>query len=109
MAFSTLEASKIVALLLMYSIISFFIMNLTYMAKINPDVSCSILFDEDEWKVLYCAGNRTKTPPSEPYSMKDAVTYLGRIGDPKRAPSDGPPGLKAIWIGLSNFHLLLSV
>ncbi|GHT98147.1 hypothetical protein FACS1894126_3300 [Alphaproteobacteria bacterium] len=102
------EVSKIVALLLMYSIISFFIMNLTYIARINPDISCSILFDEDEWKVLYCAGNRTKIPPNEPYSIKEAVTYLGHLGAPKRAPSDGPPGLKTIWIGLSNLHLLLS-
>jgi hypothetical protein len=49
----------------MYSIISVFIMNLTYIARINPDLPCTILFDTDEWKILYCATNRTKKPPEK--------------------------------------------
>jgi hypothetical protein len=28
------------------------------------------------------------------------MTYAGRLGGPKRAPGDGPPGVKTVWIGL---------
>jgi hypothetical protein len=94
------SVSRTVSLIFMYSVIAVFIMNLTYMARINPDLPCSILFDEEEWKILYCAANKTKVPPEKPYSIKNAVTYLSQLGGPKRAPSDGPPGLKLIWIGL---------
>jgi hypothetical protein len=36
--------------------------------------------------------------------MKEAADYLG---GPKSAPSDGPPGVKTIWIGLMKLYILL--
>jgi hypothetical protein len=44
---------KTESLVLMYSIISVFIMNLTYITRISPDLPCTVLFDDDEWKILY--------------------------------------------------------
>jgi hypothetical protein len=54
----SMEKTKI--LVKMYSVIAVFIMNLTYRARFNPDLPCTILFEEDEWKLLYCAANKTK-------------------------------------------------
>jgi hypothetical protein len=54
---------KVVKLLYMYSVISTFILNITYIARIAPEVPCSIMLNEEEWKVLYCVANRTKEPP----------------------------------------------
>jgi hypothetical protein len=104
---------KTASLVLMYSIISVFIMNLTYIARINPGLPCTILFDDDEWKLLYCAANRTMTslrevqPPEKPYTIAEAVKYVGWLGGPKTAPSDGPPGVKTIWKGLQKLYTLL--
>ena len=91
---------RIKPVLLIYSVIALFIMAVTYMGRVLPDVPCSLFFDEDEWKILYRIANKTKVAPEKPYSMSDAVKYLGQLGSYKRAPSDGPPGLKSIWIGL---------
>jgi hypothetical protein len=41
-------------------------------------------------------------------TMKKAADYLGWPGGPKRAPSDGPPGVKTIWIGLMKLCILLA-
>jgi hypothetical protein len=101
------SVEKTASLVLMYSIISVFIMNLTYIARINPDLSCAILFDDDEWKILYCAAHRIKTPPEKPYTIAEAVKYVGWLGGPKTAPSDGPPGVKTIWKGLQKLYTLL--
>jgi hypothetical protein len=90
----------------MYSVISVFIMNLTYIARVNPKLPCGILFDEDEWKVLYCVGNRSKVAPEKAYTIEEAVKYIGNLGGPIRAPSDGPPGVKTIWLGLQKFYTL---
>jgi hypothetical protein len=95
------------ALILMYSVIAVYILNLTYIARINPDLPCTILFEEEEWKILYCAANRTKKAPLKPYTIKQAVDYVGWLGGPKRAPSDGPPGVKTIWTGLQKLYTLL--
>lgn len=91
---------KIKPLLLIYSVISLFIMAITFLGRVAPDMPCDLLFEEDEWKTLYRIANKTKIPPDRPYSMADAVMYLGQLGSYKRAPSDGAPGLKAIWKGL---------
>jgi hypothetical protein len=40
--------------------------------------------------------------------MNEAVDYLGRLGGSKRAPSDGPPRVKTIWIGLMKLYILLA-
>jgi hypothetical protein len=42
-----------------------------------------------------------------PYTVKEAADYAGRLGGPKRAPSDGPPGVKTIWAGLQKLYTLL--
>jgi hypothetical protein len=54
------------------------------------------------------AANKTKKEPKKPYTMKEAVEYLRWLGGPKRAPSDGPPGVKTIWIGLMKLYVLLA-
>jgi hypothetical protein len=95
---------KIKSMLLTYSVIAMFIMTVTYIGRVLPDTKCDIFFDEDEWQILYQIIHKTKTPPLEPYSMADAVKYLGQVGGYRRAPSDGPPGLKSIWAGLIKLY-----
>jgi hypothetical protein len=100
------DMEKTKALILMYSVIAVFIMNLTYIARVNPDLPCTILFDEDEWKVLYCVANRRKEAPGKPYTIAEAVEHIGNLGGPRRSPSDGPPGVKTVWRGLQKFYTL---
>jgi hypothetical protein len=99
---------KTTTLVLMYSIIAAVIMNITYIARVHPQLPCTVCFEEDEWKVLYCTANKTKKPPVKPYTIAEAVTYISWLGGPKRAPSDGPPGVKTIWIGLDKLNTLLT-
>lgn len=101
------SVAKIITVILMYSIISMKILNLTYLARISPDLPCSIIFGEDEWKILYCTANKSQTPPSEPYTIAEAVVYVARLAGWSGAKSDGVPGLKIIWLGLSKLNFLL--
>ena len=98
---------KTTLLVLMYSIIATLLMNLVYIARTNPQLPCTVFFEEEEWKVLYCTANKTKKRPEKPYTIAEAITYLSWLGEPKRAPSDGPPGVKTIWIGLDKLNTLL--
>jgi hypothetical protein len=56
------------------------------MARIHPELPCTILFEDDEWKILYCAANRTKEVPDEPYTIKETVDYVGWLGEPGPYP-----------------------
>jgi hypothetical protein len=64
----------------MYSIIAVMILNMTYAARLTPEAPCSLLLGEEEWKLLYCAATRVKKEPKKPYTIKEAVDYLGRAG-----------------------------
>jgi len=102
------STDKTTVLVPMYSVIATFIMNITYMARINPHFPCTVCFEEEEWKALYCAASKTRRPPEKPCAIAEAVTYLSWLGGPRRAPSDGPPGVKTIWIGLEKLNALLA-
>ena len=102
------SVNKTVLLILMYSIIAIKILMLTYLARINPEASCETIFEEDEWKILYCIANKTRIPPDEPYTISEAVKYTAALGGFRGCMSDGPPGLKVIWIGLNKLYTLLA-
>jgi hypothetical protein len=87
-----IDRYKTTVLILMYSIIAVMILNMTYIGRLKPELPYSFLLDADEWKVRYCAAKRVKKEPKKPYTMKEAIDYLGQLGGPKRTPSDGPPG-----------------
>jgi len=96
---------RIKPLLLIYSVIAMFIMTITYTGRILPNTLCNAFFNEDEWKILYKIIKKAPAP-EEPYSMEEAVKYVGQLGGYKRAPSDGPYGLKVVWKGLNKLYEL---
>ena len=83
------------------------ILNLAYLGKICPEISSGSVFDEEEWKVLYCCARKTKEV-TETYSLKEAIYDLGILGGTKGAPSDGMPGARSIWQGLEVLCALLA-
>jgi len=73
------SVDKIITVILMYSVISLKILNMMYLARISPEMSCDIVFSEDEWKILYCTVNKTQIPPNEPYTVAEAAIYIARL------------------------------
>jgi len=94
-------------MLLLLSVIAIYIMVITFIGRVFPNMPCSIFFADDEWKFLYTIVNN-KPAPAEPYTMEEAVQYIGELGGYKRAPSDGPPGLKVVWKGLSELYKFMT-
>jgi len=93
-------------MLLLYSIISVHIMQLTFISRQFPHTPCELIFAKDEWATLYRAANRTTQSPEMPYSMEEAVYYVAKLGGFSGVKSDGPPGLKVIWLGLNALYIL---
>lgn len=81
--------------------------DLTYLGKICPEISSDVVFDKEEWKILYCCARKTKEVP-ETYTLKEAIYDLGILGGMKGAPSDGMPRARSIWQGLEVLCLLLA-
>lgn len=54
----TIEKQKI--LIYLYSVIAIRIMMMTFLARTNPDLPCDVLFEQEEWELLYMATNNIK-------------------------------------------------
>ena len=85
---------KTTVLVLMYSVLAAAIMNLTYIARLQPALPYGVYFEKAEWGLLYRAANETKKTAEKPYTIGETVHYFGQLGRPNQAPSDGPPGVQ---------------
>lgn len=90
------------------SVIALQIMNLAYMEKACPELPCEAVFDDMEWKVLYCSARKTQQLKPDTYTVRDAVCDLGTLGGMKRAAKRGMPDVRSAWRGLEKLHILLA-
>lgn len=88
-------ARKLKILILMYTIISLKILRVTYLSRIEPDISCKEVFKEDEWKILYCMANETRKVPKKPPTIKEAMQYVAKLGGFLGRKSDKDPRSKS--------------
>jgi hypothetical protein len=82
-----------------YMIIAWRVLYLVMLGRTVPDLSCEVVFAPEEWKAVYIVTQRKK-PPSHAPKLKDFLPTLARLGGYLARKGDGPPGPKAIWIGL---------
>lgn len=100
-------AERMMKIIVMYSIVAINLINMQYMARTNPDLPCTVVFEDNEWRILYQYAMRTHTLPPKPPSMHDAIRMLARLGGFGGKPSDGEPGVKSIWLGVLKFSAVL--
>lgn len=101
------NAIQLKKLILMYSIIASRILCMTYLARENPELSCETMFEEEEWKVLYRIANNTSSYPLKAPTIKEAVSYIAKLGGFLGRKGDGDPGVKVIWRGLRELNIVL--
>lgn len=92
--------------LALYSIAAWRIMFLTMLGRGASDMPCTVLFEDDEWKALVCTVKKTKKPPSEPPSLREAVFLIGKLGGFLGRKRDGYPGVQTLWKGLQKLSVL---
>jgi hypothetical protein len=93
------KASSLQKAIAVYSIAAMRIMQLVYQSRETPNVSCEVVLTKHEWVALYIMTHKTKILPDQPPTLGDAVKWIGRLGGHLGRKSDGPPGLKTVWLG----------
>ena len=68
-----------------------------------PDASCEIVFDPKEWKAAYIVVKRCP-PTSVPPRLGEVIALVASLGGYLGRKHDGPPGPKAMWIGLQRLR-----
>jgi hypothetical protein len=85
--------------LALYLIVAWRVLYLTRLGRTVPDLCCEVAFSPQEWQAVYIVSKRQK-PPSQPPRLGEVLTLVAGLGGFLARKGDGPPGPKAIWIGL---------
>lgn len=93
------DAQSLQKAIAVYSIAAFSVMQLVYHSRHYPQVSCEVVLTKAQWMTLYMLIHGTNHIPQQPPSLQQAVMWIGRLGGHLGRKSDGPPGLKTVWLG----------
>jgi len=94
---STLE--RLEPALALYLIIAWRLHYLTVLGRTLPELPGDAVLDPAEWRTVYVAIHR-KPPPKTPPPLSILLAWIARLGGHLGRKCDGPPGPKALWIGL---------
>lgn len=80
-------------------IVAWRILYLTNASRINPEIPCSVIFHEAEWKATYLFLYKSKLPLCPP-SLQEMVHMVAKLGGFLGRKSDNQPGIQVIWKGM---------
>jgi len=81
-------------------VVAWRILHLTRLGRETPNVPCTVLFKDIEWKALCCYVNESPMTPKNPPTLSQAIRMVGAIGGHLGRKGDGPPGTQTLWRGL---------
>lgn len=93
------DADRYLPCLALYMVIAWRVMYVMMLGRECPEMSCSDIFSEAEWKSVYVVVRREVAPETPP-KLGEFIYTLARLGGHLGRASDGPPGPKAMWIGM---------
>ena len=100
-------ASRLKNGLMLYAIVAWRIVHLTYESRARPGACCTTVFSVWEWQMVWRVAKRQALPSSPP-SLEEFLRLLAQLGGYNNRKGDGPPGPQSIWVGLrrlSDFRL----
>mgnify|MGYP005838828109 CR=1 FL=1 len=101
------SAEHLIKAIALHSIIAWKILWFVYEARETPNMSCEVVLEPFEWKMLDCIVNKKTTPSKTPLSLKDAALFIAKLGGFWGRKGDGTPGAKVLWRGLNELKTLL--
>ena len=92
-------ADRLIRYLTLKSITAWRIFWLTLVGRSRPDDPCTSVLTEREWKIIYCKIKKTKSLPSQPPPLQQAIRWIAQLGGFLARKGDGDPGMITLWRG----------
>ena len=93
---------RLAVALTLYSIIAWRILYATMLARIAPDLPCTVVLSKEEWQALYCNIKRVPEPAATPPTLTEAVLWIAKLGGFLARKGDGAPGPHVLWRGFQH-------
>jgi len=96
-------AERLLPCLMLYMIIAWRVLFTLMLGRATPDMDCEIVFDAQEWRAAYIVIKRSP-PPLTPPDLGEVIRLVASLGGYIGRKHDGPPGARAMWIGLQRLR-----
>jgi hypothetical protein len=80
-------------------IVAWRVQQLLMLGRECPELPCDCVLTEQEWQAVY-AVVKGQEPPATPPPLGEMVRLIALLGGYLGRKGDGPPGPKAMWIGM---------
>jgi len=88
-------------------VVAWRIFYLTKLGRETPDVPCTVLLEDDEWRALVWYVTKTPPPPTPP-SLHQALRMIASLGGFLGRKCDGDPGATTTWRGYERVMVITS-
>lgn len=92
-------ADRLFRCLAVYSVVAWYVLYATMLARLVPDEPCTLLLEDAQWQALYCITHATPHPPTQPPPLRDAIRWIAKLGGFLDRAGDGDPGISSLWSG----------
>jgi hypothetical protein len=82
-----------------YHIIAWRVLYLTYLNRASPELPCTAVFQDAEWKSVWRIVRHTPLP-KQPPQLAEFLKLLTQLGGYNNRATEAPPGPQPVWIGL---------
>jgi hypothetical protein len=94
------SADRIERALAIYNVVAWRLLYMVYVARVAPELPCTAVLQEEEWKALYVVGStKPRALPQEPPTVREAVRMVAMLGGFLGRRGDGDPGVQSLWTG----------
>jgi Transposase DNA-binding/Transposase Tn5 dimerisation domain len=90
------NGAPLCACIVLYMIVAWRLMFIMFLGRNCPELPCSIIFEEDEWKSVYATVKRCR-PPDEAPPLGEFVLILATLGGYLKRKGCAGPGVKVMW------------
>jgi hypothetical protein len=87
-------------------IIAWRILFLMSQGRTHPQICCSVLLEEFQWKALRAFVNKGSPATQQPPTLGEAMLWIAKLGGFLARKGDGPPGATVLWRGLAKLDIL---
>lgn len=97
------EEPSFLPCLALYMVVAWRVLFTLMLGRACPDVDCGVVFAPEEWRAAYLVVKRRPPPPLPP-RLGEVVKLVASLGGYLGRNHDGPPGPKAMWVGLQRLR-----
>jgi len=97
------DADRVTRCVAVYLVVAWRVMYLLMLGRTQPGVRCDVVLDDAEWQSVYEVVSG-KAAPAVPPPLAELVLMIARLGGYRGRKHDGPPGPKAMWVGMQRMH-----